>query len=76
MRVNKASYLDDGINIPGVLIERFLRKPIFYSSDLRCGWDSQKITKKENDKVVVWIGTSHAGKFYVHGGKKKKEREK
>ena len=70
MKIRKASYMDDDITIPGVLVERFLHKPVFYAASPNCGWDRQVITKSEKSKVIVWNGKSRAGKFYVHGGKK------
>ena len=70
MKISKASYVDDGVTISGVLVKRFLRKPVFYAADPSCGWDSQVITKAEQGKVVVWHGRARAGKFSVRGGKK------
>ena len=62
MKVNKATYTDDGVTIPGVLIKRFLCKPVFYAADPRCGWDSQIITKAEQSKVIVLLGGCGSGK--------------
>ena len=56
--------MDDDVLIPGVLIERLFRRPVFYSADARCGWESQEIYKEHKDKVVVWEGTPQAGKSY------------
>jgi len=64
MKVKRASYKDDDILIPGVLIERLFRRPVFYSADARCGWQSQEIYKQHKDKVVVWEGTPQVGKSY------------
>ncbi|MBQ8245812.1 MAG: hypothetical protein IJZ42_01650 [Lachnospiraceae bacterium] len=61
MKICKASYMDDGVTIPGVLVERFLRKPVFYAADPSCGWNSQVITKTEQSKVVKWIGKPGVG---------------
>ncbi len=47
MKVSKAYYNDDNILVEGHLIERFMRKPIFYPFDSRCGFTSQTITKRE-----------------------------
>lgn len=50
MKVSKAYYNDDGILVEGHLIERFMRKPIFYPFDPRCGFTCQRISKR--DKLV------------------------
>ena len=68
MKINKASYLDDDSVIWGVLVERFLRKPVFYAADPRCGWDHQVITKAEEGKIDIWHGFARVGKFRVRGG--------
>lgn len=70
MKISKATYMDDGLVIWGVLVERFLRKPVFYASDPRCGWNRQVITKAEEGKIDIWYGRSRVGKFRVHGGTK------
>lgn len=54
MKISQAIYIDDGAVIPGVLVKRFLRKPVFYTDDPSCGWDSQVITKAEKSKVVIY----------------------
>ena len=73
MKICKASYMDDGVTIPGVLVKRFLRRPVFYAADPSCGWDSQVIYKSKENKVVVWRGRVHVGKFSIHGGVEVKE---
>lgn len=67
MKVKRASYMDDDILIPGVLIERLFRRPVFFSADARCGWESQVIYKEHQSKVIVWSGTPQAGKSYFCG---------
>ena len=47
MKVTKVYYNDDSILVEGHLIERFMRKPIFYPFDPRCGFTSQKISKRK-----------------------------
>ena len=37
MKVNKATYTDDDVTIPGVLVKRFLRKPVFYAAVVLLG---------------------------------------
>lgn len=71
MKVSKASYLDDAVSVSGVLIERFLRRPVFYAFDESCGWKSQVITKAQKDKVVLLVGEPHTGKVCCDDGKEK-----
>ena len=67
MKVKRASYMDADVLIPGVLVERLFRRPVFYSADAGCGWESQVIYKGYNDdKVVVWTGTPQPGKSYFY----------
>lgn len=47
MKVTKVYYDDDSILVEGHMIERFMRKPIFYPFDPRCGFTCQKISKRE-----------------------------
>ncbi len=63
MKTYKAFYMDDGVSVPGVLVKRFLRKPVFLASDTRCGWQKQIITKKETKNVVRLIGAPGSGKI-------------
>lgn len=46
MKVTKVYYNDDSILVEGHLIERFMRKPIFYPFDPRCGFTSQRISDR------------------------------
>lgn len=43
MKVTKVYHNDDSILVEGHLIERFMRKPIFYPFDPRCGFTSQRV---------------------------------
>lgn len=65
--------MDDGILIPGVLIERLFRRPVFYSADARCGWVSQVIYKENKDKVIVWAGTPQPRRSFYCAPKADKE---
>lgn len=47
MKTTRAYYNDKGVMVPGILMERFLRKPIFYAVDPTCGWESHVISKFE-----------------------------
>ena len=62
MKVSKARYMDDNVSIQGVLIKRFLRKPVFYVSDPCCVWSHQVITKAKQDNVVIMLGECGSGK--------------
>ena len=43
MKVTKVYYNDDSVLVEGYLIERFMRRPIFYPFDPRCGFTCQRI---------------------------------
>ena len=60
MKIIQASYKDDGVIVPGILVKRFLRKPVFYAADPNCGWHSQVITKQ--NKGVIMLGGCGSGK--------------
>lgn len=61
MKVSKIYYNDDSILVPGHLVTRILRKPIFYPFEPRCGFDSQRISKREE---LVEYSKSAYRKFY------------
>lgn len=46
MKVTKVYYNDDSILVEGHLIERFMRRPIFYPFDPRCGFTCQCISDR------------------------------
>lgn len=73
MKVSKATYMDDGVTIPGILIKRFLRKPVFYAADPDCGWASQVITKTEKSKVIILLGGCGSGKARRSGAAQSKD---
>ena len=54
MKVTRMGYIDDGVAILGLLIERTLRKPVFVSMDPGCGWDRQIITKNERNNLISY----------------------
>lgn len=62
MKITQASYMDDDVIVPGILVKRFLRKPIFYACNLSCGWNSQVIDKDEQRNV---INTTPHDRFYL-----------
>ena len=62
MKVFKANYLDDSVSVSGVLIKRFLRRPVFYAFDEGCGWHYQVITKQNKAAVVIMLGGCGSGK--------------
>ena len=45
MKTTIMYYNDDGTMVPGILIERFLHKPVFVSMKPECGWIRQTISK-------------------------------
>lgn len=49
MKVKRVDLKDDGTLIPGLLIKRILRKPVFYPLNENCGFTSQVI----HDKSLV-----------------------
>ena len=46
MKVTKVYYNDDSVLVEGYLIERFMRRPIFYPFDPRCGFTSQRVSDR------------------------------
>ena len=69
MRVSKALYLDDGVSVSGVLVKRFLHRPVFFSLESNCGWHSQIITKSQKDRIVLLVGEPRIGKVRCYSGK-------
>lgn len=56
MKTTMMRYNDDGALVPGLLIERFLRKPVFVSIDPGCGWERQTITKSNYNNLRPFAG--------------------
>lgn len=54
MKVTRMGYVDDGVAILGLLIERVMRKPVFVSMEPSCGWDRQLITKDERKNLISY----------------------
>lgn len=46
MKVTKVYYNNDSVLVEGYLIERFMRRPIFYPFDPRCGFTCQCISDR------------------------------
>ena len=46
MKVTKVYYNDDSVLVEGYLIEHFMRRPIFYPFDPRCGFTSQRVSDR------------------------------
>ena len=46
MKVTKVYYNDDSVLVEGYLIERFMRRPIFFPFDPRCGFTSQRVSDR------------------------------
>ena len=53
MKTTAMYYNDDGCYVPGVLICRFLHKPLFVSTDHACGWTRQTINKKNKQNLYI-----------------------
>lgn len=47
MTAKEAWYIDDGVVVEGILIQRFLHHPVFFPRDLVCGFFSQKIFRND-----------------------------
>ncbi len=43
VRYDRVLYNDDGIEVPGILLRRWLRRPLFIPFHIGCGFDSQVI---------------------------------
>ena len=61
MKVTKVYYNDDSVLAEGYLIERFMRRPIFFPFDPRCGFTSQRIS--DRSQLVEYKQDSYR-KFY------------
>ena len=61
MKVTKVYYNDDSVLVEGYLIERFMRRPIFFPFDPRCGFTSQRIS--DRSQLVEYKQDSYR-KFY------------
>lgn len=44
-------YCDDGIEIPGLLVRRLFRRPMFFPFDVGCGFHSQTICKSDRSLI-------------------------
>lgn len=47
VRVSRVFYNDNGIEIPGLLIQRGFARPVFFPFDTACGFDRKVIYKKD-----------------------------
>ena len=47
MEVTRVYYNDDSILIPGHLIKKRFRKPVFYPFERKCGFDYETINDEE-----------------------------
>ena len=61
MEVKRVYYNDDDILIPGHLIKRRFRKPVFYPFDMRSGFCNEIVNNKN---LIVEYSTEAYGKFY------------
>ena len=61
MEVKRVYYNDDDILIPGHLIKRRFRKPVFYPFDMRSGFVNEIVN---NENLIVEYSTEAYRKFY------------
>lgn len=61
MEVTRVYYNVDGILIPGHLIKRRFRKPVFYSFGKECGFDYESIS---DEKLIVGYSPEAYRRFY------------
>ena len=61
MEVTRVYYNDDGILIPGHLIRRKFRKPVFYPVERKCGFDDETISDEE---LIVGYSQEAYRRFY------------
>ena len=61
MEVKRVYYNDDDILIPGHLIKRRFRKPVFYPFDMRSGFGNEIVN---NENLIVEYSTEAYRKFY------------
>lgn len=54
-RVTRVFYNDDGVELPGLLVQRPFRRPVFFPFEAACGFDSQ-IIYKENKALIRPMG--------------------
>jgi len=64
MKVKKVYLNDDEILIPGHLIERPFRKPVFYPFDNRCGFSYQIVRNK--DDLVEYSDSAYRAFYKEH----------
>lgn len=61
MKVRRVYYNDDDILVPGHLIERRFKKPIFYPFERKCGFDSEIVRDR---KLIVEYSEQSCRQFY------------
>ena len=66
MEVKRVYFNDDDILVPGHLIKRRFRKPVFYPFERRCGFDYEIISYEiiSNKELIVEYSTESYRKFY------------
>lgn len=64
MEFSKVCYVDDDKLIPGILIRRRFRRPVFVPWETTCGWTSQTLTKDTRNRIVPFQPTTpHLDQF-------------
>ncbi|MBQ8248066.1 MAG: hypothetical protein IJZ42_13140 [Lachnospiraceae bacterium] len=72
MKTTRAYYNDNGVMVPGILMEGFFRKPIFYAVDPSCSWESQVISKFEQRNVLnISVDHSHLFNYTMPEGQRR-----
>lgn len=65
-RVFRVFYNDDGVDLPGLLVQRPFCRPVFFPFEAACGFDSQ-IIYKENKALIRPMGVARfAGGLDTH----------
>lgn len=54
-KVSRVFYNDDGVELPGLLVQRPFRRPVFFPFEAACGFDSQ-IIYMENEALIRPMG--------------------
>lgn len=51
VRVSRVFYNDDGVELPGLLLQRAFSRPVFFPFEPSCGFDSQIICKEDETLI-------------------------
>lgn len=62
-KYTRAVYNDDGVEILGLLIRRWLRRPLFVPFDTGCGFHSQTIYKADRGRLRDMCSENSASEY-------------